>query len=221
MNKLIKNYVINIEYKATTLVSYQSLMSYIDEMNQKRVHVYRQKMKSIYYSVIITRSNIIKIAFELTRHFINSDSKHLKTANHCIKYLHATKFLIIRYSNSKNEKFNNQISSSNKEKSNKKMSSTSNSKLNKKTSSSKKNNDKQIFERTIDAFFANDLDRKSAEKYIFKLFDDMIDWVVKKNNSSSRSSSSKRNFSRCYTLRRSSFDEYISFRSWSLIRIKK
>ncbi len=45
MNKLIKNYVINIEYKATTLLSYQSLMSYIDEMNQEKVHVYRQKMK--------------------------------------------------------------------------------------------------------------------------------------------------------------------------------
>jgi hypothetical protein len=55
------------------------------------------------------------------------------------------------------------------------MSSTSNSKLNKKTSSNKKKNDKQIFEKTIDAFFANDLDRKSAEEYIFKLFDDMID----------------------------------------------
>jgi hypothetical protein len=33
MNKLIKNYVINIKYKATTLLSYQSLMSYIDKMN--------------------------------------------------------------------------------------------------------------------------------------------------------------------------------------------
>jgi hypothetical protein len=55
------------------------------------------------------------------------------------------------------------------------MSSTSNSKLNKKTSSNKKNNDKQVLERTIDAFFANDLDRKNIEKYIFKLFIDMID----------------------------------------------
>jgi hypothetical protein len=55
------------------------------------------------------------------------------------------------------------------------MSSTSNSKLNRKTSSNKKNNDKQIFKRTTDASFANDLDRKSAEEYIFKLFDDMID----------------------------------------------
>jgi hypothetical protein len=126
MNKLIKNYVINIEYKATTLLSYQSLMSYIDEMNQEKVHVYRQKMKSICYFIIITRSNRIKIASELTRHFINFDSKHLKAANHCIKYLHVIKFLIIRYSNSKDEKFSNQISSSNKEKSNKEMSSTSN-----------------------------------------------------------------------------------------------
>ncbi len=89
--------------------------------------------------------------------------------------MYVIKFLIIRYSNSKNEKLNNQISSSKKEKSNKKMSSTSNSKLNKKTSSNKKNNDKQIFEKTADVFFANDLDRKSAEEYIFKLFDDMID----------------------------------------------
>jgi hypothetical protein len=55
------------------------------------------------------------------------------------------------------------------------MSSTSNSKLNKKTSSNKKNNDKQIFEIIINAFFANDLDRKIVEEYIFKLFDDMID----------------------------------------------
>jgi hypothetical protein len=195
-------------------------MSYIDEMNQKKIHVYRQKIKSICYFVIITRSNIIKIAFELTRHFINFDYKHLKTTNHCIKYLHVIKFLIIRYSNSENEKLNNQISSSNKERSNKEMSSTSNSKLNKKTSSNKKNNDKQIFEKTVDAFFANDLDRKNAEKYIFKLFDDMINWIVK-NNSSSRSSSSKRNFFRCYTLTKSSFDEYSFFKNWNLIRIKR
>jgi hypothetical protein len=174
MNKLIKNYVINIEYKATTFLSYQSLMSYIDEMNQKKIHVYRQKMKSICYSVIITRSNIIKIAFELTRHFTNFDLKYLKAADHCIKYLHVIKFLIIRYLNSKNEKLNNQISSSNKEKSNKKMSSTLNSKLNKKTSSIKENNNKQIFESTANAFFANDLDRRNAEEYIFKLFDDII-----------------------------------------------
>jgi hypothetical protein len=142
MNKLTKNYVINIEYKATTFLFYQFLMSYINDVNSKKVHIYRQKIKSICYFVIITRSNIIKIAFELTRHFINFDSKYLKTTDHCIKYLHVIKFLIIRYSNSKNEKLNNQISNSNKEKSNKKMLSTTNSKLNKKTSSKKENNNK-------------------------------------------------------------------------------
>jgi hypothetical protein len=116
MNKLIKNYIINIEYKTTTFLFYQSLMSYINDVNKKRIHIYRQKVKLICYFVIITRSNIIKAASELTRHFINFDSKHLKTANHCIKYLHVIKFLIIRYSNLKNEELNNQISSSNKKK---------------------------------------------------------------------------------------------------------
>jgi hypothetical protein len=76
-------------------------MSYIDKMNQERVHVFRQKMKSICYSVIIIRSNIIKIVFKLTRHLINSDSKHLKAANHCINHLYVIKYLIIRYSTQK------------------------------------------------------------------------------------------------------------------------
>jgi 2-methylcitrate dehydratase PrpD len=127
-------------------------------------------MKLICYFVIITRSKIIKITFELTRYFINLDSKYLKAADHCIKYLHATKFLTIRYSNLKNEEFNNQISNLNV-----KMSLTSNSKLNKKTLLNKKNNDKQIFKKTTNASFANNLDRKNVKEYIFKLFDDMID----------------------------------------------
>ncbi len=180
MNKLIKDYVINIEHKTTTFLFYQSLILYINDVNQKKIHIYRQKVKSIYYFVIITRSNIIKIAFELTWHFINLDSKHLKTADHCIKYLYVIKFLIIRYSNSKNEELNNQISSSNKKMSNKEMSSISNSKLNKKTSSKNNENEKQIFENITNAFFANNLDRKNAEKYIFKLFVEMIDWTAKK-----------------------------------------
>ncbi len=90
-------------------------------------------MKLICYFVIIIRSNITKIVFKLTRCFINLDLNHLKTTNHCIKYLHAIKFLAIRYLNSENEKLKNQISSSNK-----KMLLTSNSKLNKKRHRTKK-----------------------------------------------------------------------------------
>jgi hypothetical protein len=44
---------------------------------------------------------------------------------------------------------------------------------------------------------------------------------LSKSNSLSRSLSSKRNFSRCCMLKRNSFDEYISFRSWNSIRIKR
>jgi hypothetical protein len=130
--------------------------------------------------IIIIRINIIKIAFKLIKYFINFNSKYLKIINHDIKYLYVIKFLIIRYLNSKKKKLNKQISSSNKKKSSKKMSLTSNSKLNKKMSLNKKNNDKQIFEKTINDFFANDFNRKNVNKYIFKLFNNMIDWIVKK-----------------------------------------
>jgi hypothetical protein len=41
-------------------------MSYINDVNQKKIYIYHQKVKLIYYFVIITRSNIIKIAFKLT-----------------------------------------------------------------------------------------------------------------------------------------------------------
>jgi hypothetical protein len=60
------------------------------------------------------------------------------------------------------------------------MSSISNFKLNRITSLNKEKYDKQIFEKTINSFFAHDLNRKNVEKYIFKLFDDMINWTVKK-----------------------------------------
>jgi hypothetical protein len=224
VNKLIKNYVINIEYKTTTFLFYQSLMSYIDDVNQEKVHIYRHKIKSICYFVIITRSNIIKTAFKLTWHFNMFNLKHLKSTNHCIKYLHVIKFLIIRYLNSKNEKLNNQISSSNKEMSNKDMSTTSNSKLNRKTSSIKKNNDndndKHIFKNIANAFFANDLDRKNAEEYIFKLFNDMIDWAVKKQFIVSIFIIEAKLLS-CCILTRNWFDEYISFKSWNWTRIRK
>jgi hypothetical protein len=215
MNKLIKNYVIKIKYKTTTLLFYQSLMSYINDVNKERIHIYRQKVESICYFVIITRSNIIKIAFELTRHFINSDSKHLKAANHCIKYLHVIKFLIIRYSNSENEKLNNQISSSNKE-----MTSTSNSKLNRKTSSNNENNDKQIFKAQQMLFLRMILIEKALKNTSSNC---LMIWSTElsKNNSSFRFSSSKRNFFRCCMLTKNWFDEYISFKSWNLIQIKR
>jgi hypothetical protein len=184
MNKLIKNYVINIKLKTTTLFFYQQLMFPTKKLNNEKIRIYRQKIKSFCYFAIITRSNITKIAFELIRYVTNLNSNYVKTANYYIKYLHAIKYLAIRYSNSENEKLSNQISSlnekttlrlSNKEMkfSHSKLNRFSHLKLNKNTSTNKKS--KQIFERTTNAFFANDLDRRSAENYIFKFFNDMID----------------------------------------------
>jgi hypothetical protein len=107
INKLVKNYVINTKLKTTTSLFYQQLMSHTKEMNDERIRIYWQKMKSFCYLAIITRLNIIKIVFELTRYVTNLSSNPVKTANHCIKYLHATKYLTIRYSNSEDEKLYN------------------------------------------------------------------------------------------------------------------
>jgi hypothetical protein len=177
-------------------------------------------MKSICYFIIITRSNIIKIAFELTRHFISFDSKHLKTANHCIKYLHVIKFLIIRYSNSKNEKLNNQISSSNKKCRIKKCHQRRIRNWLKKRHRTKKTMINRFLKKQLMHFLQMILIEKTLKNIYSNCL--MIWWIeLSKNNLSSRSSSSKRNFFRYYTLTKNSFDEYIFFKNWSLTRIKK
>ncbi len=161
MNKLVKNYVINTKLKATTSFFYQQLMSHTKKMNDERIRIYQQKIRSFCYFAIIIRSNIAKIVFELTRYFTNLSSNHIKAKNHCIRYLYATKYYAIRYSNSKNEKLNNQMSNLNKKTTlsllNKELKS-SHLKSNKTTSLNKKSNHKQIFEKTINAFYVNNLD---------------------------------------------------------------
>ncbi len=78
---------------------YQQLMSHTKEVNDEKVRIYRQKVKSFCYFAIITRSNITKTAFELARYFTNLNSDHVKAADHCIRYLHAIQYLAMRYSN--------------------------------------------------------------------------------------------------------------------------
>jgi hypothetical protein len=38
---------------------------------------------------------------------------------------------------------------------------------------------KHVFEIIVDVSFANENDRKSAEEYAFKLFEELIDWIAK------------------------------------------
>ncbi len=106
---------------------------------------YKQNVKSICYSVIIIRSNIIKIAFKLTKHLINLDLDHLTIVNHRIRYLYEAKHLEIKFDVLKNEKLTNNVKN------------------------------KLVFETSVDTSFANKKDRRSIKNYTFKLFNDLID----------------------------------------------
>jgi hypothetical protein len=148
INKLVKNYAININYKASFIslsMKFDDIKSFDEDVDQSRMHEYRKKMKSVCYSAIISRSDIVKVVSKLTEHLINSESTHLVAVNHLIKYSYETKHLTIKFNVSKNEEsIENQA------------------------------NERHVFEATADAAFANEKERKSIEKYTFKFFDDFI-----------------------------------------------
>ena len=52
----------------------------------------------------MTRPDIAKTVFKLIKHFKSPKPKHMKTVDHCLKYLNATKYLGIQYFAA--EKFN-------------------------------------------------------------------------------------------------------------------
>ncbi len=59
MKKLTKNYkIILTNQKISTSFLYQSLILYEKDIDQSRIHLYRQKVNSICYSVIIIRLDI-------------------------------------------------------------------------------------------------------------------------------------------------------------------
>jgi hypothetical protein len=157
--KLIKKYAISINQKTFISLSYQSLISSMKEIDSIRIHTYRQKVKSICYFAIIIRFNIAKVASKLAEFLINSDSYYLTIADHCIQYLHVIRHLTIKFDVFEDENLIIQIdfnpNSINQIDSNKSL-------------------NKQIFETSVDASFANEEERRSDENYIFKLFDDLI-----------------------------------------------
>jgi nucleoside diphosphate kinase len=161
--KLIKEYEIFINQKIFISLSYQSLISYENEIDSDRVHVYRQKVRSICYLVIIIRSNMIKVAFKLAEFLINLDFYHLIAIDHCIRYMHSIRHLVIKFDVSKDEELIIQID-------------INSNAINQIDFIS----NKHVFETSMNAFFANEQDRRSGERYTFKLFDDLIDWTARK-----------------------------------------
>ncbi len=133
-----------------SLSSSCTLIKYDEEIDQQRMHEYRQKVNSICYSATMTRSDIVKTASKLIEILINSEFDHLIAVDHCIKYLQNTKYLRIKYIAFDEDELTITIES------------------------------KHVFEIIVDVSFANENDRKSAEKYAFKLFEELIDWTAKK-----------------------------------------
>jgi hypothetical protein len=137
-----------------SLSSSSTLAKYDEEIDQQRMHEYRQKVNSICYSATMIRSNIAKTASKLIEFLINSESDHLIAANHCMRYLQNTKYLRIKYIAFDEEKL---------------TIATNYDDIN------AESKDKHVFEVIVDVAFANENDRKSIEKYAFKLFDELID----------------------------------------------
>jgi hypothetical protein len=104
IDKLAKNYAINTNSKtSSTSLSIEGIESFDEDVDQSRMHEYRKKMKSVCYSTVISRSDIVKTVSKLAEHLINPESTHLAAVNHLIKYLYETKHLTIKFDVLKNE----------------------------------------------------------------------------------------------------------------------
>jgi hypothetical protein len=133
-------------------LSIEDIQSFDEDVDSNRMHEYRKKMKTISYSAVISRSDIVKVVFKLTKHLINSESIHLAAMNHLISYLYGTKHLTITFDVLRSEEL-----------------------IENQANKKHLNFEKHVFEATADAAFANEKERKSVEEYTFKLFDDLID----------------------------------------------
>jgi hypothetical protein len=146
VDKLMKEYEIRESAKVqTSLSSSSTLAKYDEEIDQQRMHEYRQKVNSICYSATMIKSDIVKTTSKLVEFLINSESNHLIAANHCIRYFQNIKYLRIKYIAFDEDEL---------------------------TIAAER---KHVFEVIVDVSFANENDRKSAERYAFKLFEKLID----------------------------------------------
>jgi hypothetical protein len=167
MNKLAIEYQMNTtKFPTSSLpIDFIDASSYASRSPSEVDHAlrkkYRKKVGSICYSTNITRPDVTKAAFKLAEYLINPEPDHLHATNHCLQYLHAIKHLVIRYSPSRNGELT--------------VLTPSNINLD-----PEEEEEKHVFENTVDASFANSPERRSYEDFIFKLYEGMIDWASRK-----------------------------------------
>ena len=151
--KMIKEYNIDVSGKLLkTPLPYGELMAYEGEPNEYRITLYRQKVGSVCYPATITRADNAKAASKLAEFLINPGPEHLEAVDHNMRYLYGTRNHGIQYSSLGGGELTVQV----------------------------EKKDKQVFEATSDASFANGPERRSAEGYSFKLYSGLIDWAARK-----------------------------------------
>ena len=99
--------------------------------------------------------NVHKFSYKLI-HFVHTK---LKAVDQCLRYLYRTKFLGIKCSAHESGELMIQA---------------------KEAKDSQLSINTHIFKETVNLSFANNLDRKSTEAFLFKLYDGLIDWSSNK-----------------------------------------
>ena len=64
---------------------------------KQKIYAYQQRIESINYATVITRSDVAYAVFKLSEFLINSSKKHLHAADRIFFYLIAIKFFLIRF----------------------------------------------------------------------------------------------------------------------------
>jgi hypothetical protein len=73
--------------------------------NSQRVYVFQQRMRSLNFAAIISRSDIIFVTAKLAQFLKNSNSNHVMMTNRMIAYLNDIKNFVIEFSKKISEIF--------------------------------------------------------------------------------------------------------------------
>jgi hypothetical protein len=73
------------------LIKYQKIAT------PQQIQAYQQRVESINFAAVITRSDVAQAAFKLSEFLINPSKFHMKSANRTLKYLRHTKKLAIEF----------------------------------------------------------------------------------------------------------------------------
>jgi hypothetical protein len=96
IEKLMIKFHIDLTNRASeSSLPHEELIKNQNQATPQRIFEYQQKVESINFAAVITRSNMTHAAFKLSEFLTNSSDFHVACANRVIKYLRHTKQLSI------------------------------------------------------------------------------------------------------------------------------